>query len=68
MSETGVVWKMEGKSKIEHVVSRDIRRQYVIQEIGEFVNIWRTEWKNCVSRMALDRIVRTAADSCPKGD
>jgi hypothetical protein len=58
--------KTVGKMRTDHIRSWDIRHQYGIKETGEWVNICRTKYNNCKSRMAPTRTVWTATDISPK--
>jgi hypothetical protein len=57
------VWK----TRFDRTRRQDISRQCNVQETGEWITRRRDEWNGHVSRMAPERIVRTAIDNTPVG-
>jgi hypothetical protein len=65
-TEMNTFRKTVAKTGLDHVRNQDMREQYGIQPIGEWVNKGREEWNNHISRMTEDRIVRVVRDNSPK--
>ena len=66
-TEMNILRKIVGKTRRDRVRNENIRQQLEIEKIGEWVERRRNEWNAHISRMATDRLVRTARDNIPDG-
>lgn len=58
---------MRGKRRYDRIRSEDIRRQYNVQEIRDWITTRRDEWNGRIQRMESVRIARIERDNSTTG-
>jgi hypothetical protein len=66
-TEMTIVWAIQGKTLKDKISNDKLRERSWVQDINQWVDVWRREWDAHVERMEDHRPAKIARDNRPQG-